>query len=225
MAPAMLAVIALTRPALGAGGAFAVDDAEVGSPGSCKVESWASFANNSARDFIGVVSPACVVSLGRPVEITVPYQRARGDETWGTTLTLKGKTSLAPVETGKLGLGLVGGTTWDLISKENTGGFASIPATFQVVENFKINLNAGWLYDRPNELHWLTWGASFEWNFIKPMTLIAEVFGQSGHTLDPPSVAQPCVQAGLRVTPAEAFDVDFIYGHNITGEKIGRAHV
>ena len=35
--------------------------AEVGEPGNCKVESWASFAKNG--DFIGSTSPDCVVSI------------------------------------------------------------------------------------------------------------------------------------------------------------------
>ena len=50
-----------------AGGAFVVDDAAVDEPGACKIESSASFASN--RDFVGLVTPACVVSLFRPVEL------------------------------------------------------------------------------------------------------------------------------------------------------------
>src|SRR5437867_16557 len=50
-----------------AGGAYYVDDAEIGKIGSCEIESWGSFAANSDR--IGVFSPACVVDLGRPVEL------------------------------------------------------------------------------------------------------------------------------------------------------------
>ena len=57
----------------------------------------------------------------------------------------------------------------------------NIPATFQALENLKLNLNGGWLYDRPNELHWATWGASFDWSVNDRLTLIGEVFGQLGH--------------------------------------------
>src|SRR5438128_2595177 len=74
-----------------AGGAFAVDDSEVGKPGECKVESWVSFAGNS--DFIAASAPACVVNLGRPVELGVQVQRTRSDGEWGTGLTLKAKTN------------------------------------------------------------------------------------------------------------------------------------
>ena len=40
------------------GGAYYVDDAEIGKPGSCEFESWSSFAANGDR--IAVFSPACV---------------------------------------------------------------------------------------------------------------------------------------------------------------------
>ena len=69
--------------ALAAGGAFVVDDAEVGAVGSCKVELWAAFADNT--DFIGVVSPACVANLGRPVELNAAPVRFRSDGEWGSS--------------------------------------------------------------------------------------------------------------------------------------------
>jgi hypothetical protein len=49
------------------GGAYYVDDAEIGKLGSCEIESWSSFAANGDR--IAVFSPACVLNLGVPVEL------------------------------------------------------------------------------------------------------------------------------------------------------------
>jgi hypothetical protein len=209
-----------------AGGAFAVDDSEVGKPGECKVESWVSFADNDGKDFIGVVAPACVANLGRPVELGVQVQRARGDGEWGTGLALKAKTNLIPLEGNRFGLGISGSTGWDLISGENTGGAINLPLTFEVSPQVKVNLNAGWLYERPGSLNWFTWGAGFEWTIAKPITFIAEVFGQAGKLPtvaagDPPapnSIREPRLQAGLRYTPVENVDVDLIYGRNVTGE-------
>lgn len=213
----MLLAFASTQ-AQAAGGAFAVDDSEVGKPGECKVESWVSFGDN--KDFIGAVSPACVVNIGRPVELGAQVQRARGDGEWGTGLTLKAKTNLIPLEGNRFGLGLSGSTSWDLVTGDNTGGTINVPLTFEVSEQFKINLNAGWLHETEGHLNWLTWGAGFEWNFVKPVTLIAEVFGQAGNLPDgaPGSTREPRLQAGLRYTPVENIDVDLIYGRNITGE-------
>ena len=76
-APLLLgAGVLLPAQAHAAGGAFAVDDVEIGKPGDCKVESWASIASN--HDFIAVTSPACVVKLGIPVELGGQLQRSRG---------------------------------------------------------------------------------------------------------------------------------------------------
>ena len=65
----LIIVLAPAPQALAArlGGAYYVDDAEIGKPGSCEIESWGSFALN--RDHIAVFSPACVVNLGGPVEL------------------------------------------------------------------------------------------------------------------------------------------------------------
>jgi hypothetical protein len=48
---------------------------------------------------------------------------------WETALVLKGKTNILPVETGKLGLGLIGGAAFDLLTGENVAIFSTVPAT------------------------------------------------------------------------------------------------
>jgi hypothetical protein len=205
-------------------GAFAVDNAEVSAPGSCKVESWVSFASN--HDFLGVVSPACVVNIGRPVELSAGFVRLRQDGEWGSDAVLKAKTNLIPVEPGKIGIGVFGALAYDLKTGDTTDVLIVMPATWEISEQFKINLNGGWLWDREPDIHRLAWGVGFEWNFVKPVTLIAEVFGFAGRLPaavegEPPprrSETQPRFQAGLRFTPHEKFDIDLIYGRNILGE-------
>ena len=46
------------------------------------------------------------------------------------------------------------------------------------------------------------------------MTLIGEVFGFAGDNKN-----DPRFQLGLRYTPVESFDIDVIYGRNLTGER------
>ena len=211
----VLAVMFFTRgidDAQAASGAYAVDDVEVGAPGSCKVESWLSSASNI--DFVASSVPACVFNFGRPVEISTQFQRFRSDGDWGAGLTVKGKTNIVPIEPGKIGLGFEAGASLDLISRNLNGVFAFVPVTLQLHENFRINLNGGWLWDPSTTQHFATWGAGFEWNFVKPLTLIGEVFGLGGA-----GNSNPRAQLGLRYTPIEAFDIDLIYGRNITGEN------
>jgi hypothetical protein len=201
-------LIALTGRAEAAGGAFVVDDSEVGKPGECKVESWTSFASN--HDFIGVVSPACVLQIFRPVELGAQFQRARSDGVWDTGLTLKGKTSFIPVEGHPFGLGLSGGVTFDLINGGTSAAFFSVPVTFQLAEPLRLNLNIGGLWDLANDRSFVTWGAGFEYSLKKPFTLIGEVFGQGSQNTG--------AQIGIRYTPVEKIDFDLIYGRNLTGE-------
>src|SRR6266480_334015 len=81
----------LAVPAFAArlGGAYYVDDAEIGKAGSCEIESWSSFAANGDR--IAVFSPACVVNPGRPVEVgtNLVDLRSNGQEDVLATLTAK----------------------------------------------------------------------------------------------------------------------------------------
>jgi hypothetical protein len=208
---------ALPSPAQAAGGAFVVDDAEVGKSGECKVESWSSFATDA--DFIGVTSPSCVANLGRPVELGFSLARFRSNGEWGSELLLKGKTSILQAETGTLGLAFSGGVAFDLVTGDHSASIINVPATVKISEQFKINVNAGWLHVRAEDLNWITYGAGFEWNLVKSLTLIGEVFGLAGQNVEPSSQTNPRTQLGLRFTAVESIDIDLIYGHNIFGEN------
>ena len=207
------------RQVSAAGGAYAVDDAAIDEVGACKVESWISLASNT--DLIAVSNPACVVPLFLPVEIGVLAARVRADGEWSTSLLPKAKMTLVKPETGKFGLAIAGGAGFNALTGENTGAFLNIPITYTVSDTFKLNVNAGWLYDRPNALHYASYGAGFEWMPVQdgPVTLIAEVFGLIGERTDPRTIIDPRFQAGIRFTPIKTVDLDLIYGRNIGGEN------
>src|SRR5262245_35539794 len=205
------------RAAHAAGGAFVVDDAAIDEPFACKIESSASFAGN--RDFIGLSTPACVVPFIKPVELGMIFARTRSDGEWSTSIVPKAKMNILPVETGKFGLAVSGGSSFDLLTGEYTGSFVNIPVTYTFSEEFKININAGWIYDRPSDMPFATYGAGFEWIPMKPFTIIGEVFGLLGERTDPHSRTDPRFQIGLRTTPVETVDIDVIYGRNIGGEN------
>ena len=213
--PLMLAagVALIPLRAQAAGGAFAVDDSEIGKPGDCKIESWTSLGDN--RDRSATVSPACVVNFGIPVELGGQMSRTRSDGAWSTAAGPKAKINLLPVETNKFGIGLSGATTWDTGTGQHLGGLINVPVTFQARDNFRINVNAGWAHDAVARMNYLSWGAGFEWEFVPTLTLIGEVYGIAGHRIA--QETDPRAQLGLRITPAKAFDVDVIYGRNITG--------
>ncbi|HEY8267396.1 MAG TPA: hypothetical protein VIG34_01895 [Xanthobacteraceae bacterium] len=194
-----------------ADGAFAVDGSDTAAPGSCKIESWVSFAGNGDQMFI--TSPACVVNLFRPFEFGGTLARTRADGIWGTGLSLKAKTNLLSTEKSPVGVGIAGGVILDLVTQQHTGTFFYVPVTFVLSDMFRINVNGGWLYDHIERKDFATWGAGFEWIVLKnttTVTLIAEVFGQS--------TKQPAIQAGIRFTPHEKVDFDLIYGRNLAGE-------
>lgn len=199
-----------------AGGAFAVDTADVSEAGSCKIESWLSAASNS--DLAGVVNPACVIDVFRPVEFSAQMSRTRTDNVWGTSVAPKAKTNLVPTAVGSFGFAFAAGASFDALTGQNTSVFSVVPATLRLSETIRINLNGGWLWDRTADRHYLAYGAAFDWKLTEIITLTTEVFGQAG-VADDPHVVQPRFQTGLRFRPIETFSLDVIYGRNITGEN------
>jgi len=222
----VLVVSELWAPAApAAGGAYVVDDVVVGNPGECEFDSWASAAGN--HSLVASANPKCVLKLGVPVEVDGLYQRTRSDGVWGTAGTIFAKTNLIPIEGHPFGLALEGGSSWDLITGGNTGGYFFVPVTFQLRKDFRVNLNGGWNYDNVAKINYATWGAGFEWGFANPFKLIGEVYGQLGRLPAvgdgsvPPdrSIIEPRAQIGVRYTPLDKIDIDVIYGHNVTGEN------
>ena len=200
-----------------AGAAYQVDTAEVSEVGSCKVESWVSSAGN--HDVIASVSPACVVSMFRPVEVSAQFSRARADGEWGTGVLPKVKTNIVPTAIGSWGVAISATAAYDLITKENTALFVTVPATLRVSNVVRINLNAGWQLDRTTNRNYFTYGAGFDWRTPDNVwTLTGEVFGQAG-AAEEPGVVEPRFQLGLRYRPVDQFNVDLIYGRNLAGER------
>ena len=88
------------------GGAYYVDDAEIGKPGSCEFESWSSFAANGDR--IAVFSPACVVNFGAPIELGTNIVNLRADGQEDTIATLTAKTVPIPIGPSGFGVAIAG---------------------------------------------------------------------------------------------------------------------
>ena len=199
-----------------ANGAYAVDAADISEVGSCKVESWISTATNT--DFSAVANPSCVANIFKPVELSLLTNRSRSDGDWSTSIAPKAKWNIVPTGIGKFGFAFYAGGSFDALTGDNLTAFAVVPATYRLSETMRFNINAGWLWDRTVDRHYLTYGLGFDWKFTDVLQLTIEAFGQAGAS-DVQSVVRPRFQTGVRYRPNEIFSVDVIYGHNITGEN------
>jgi hypothetical protein len=193
------------------GGAYYVDDAEIGKVGSCEIESWASFAANSDR--IGVFSPACVIDLGRPVEVgtNIVGTRSAGDA--GGTGSLTGKTVLLPLSQKSVGLAVAGAVVYDPINHIASGAILNVPISVDLSKALRVNVNVGAQYNSGPHSWFATGGAGVSWNFVKHWSVISEVFAIVG-----PGQTNPRFQSGIRYSPNKDVDCDLIYGRNLTGE-------
>jgi hypothetical protein len=199
-----------------AGGAFAVDTADVNEADSCKVESWLSAADNADR--AAVVNPACVLNVFREIEFSAQISRTRSGGDWTTSVAPKAKTNFVPTAIGSFGFAGAFGASVDALTGENTSIFAYVPATYRFSDNVRVNLNGGWNWDRTVDRHYFTYGAAIDVRLSEVITWTGEVFGQAG-VADDPYVIRPRFQTGLRYRPIETFSLDVIYGRNITGEN------
>jgi hypothetical protein len=212
----VVAVLLQQDGARAANGAYVVDSADISEVGSCKVESWLSTATNT--DFSAVANPSCVVNIVKPVELSMQTVGSRSDGELGISFAPKAKWNIVPTAIGKLGVAFYAGGALDAATGENLTAFAVVPATYRLSETMRINVNAGWLWDRPSDRHYLTYGLGLDWKLTDVLQWTIEAFGQAGAS-DVPSVVRPRFQTGMRYRPNEIFSVDLIYGRNIMGEN------
>src|SRR5262245_40951725 len=196
------AAMSLSGHAHAAGGAYVVDTSEVSATGSCKVETWLSWASN--KDFIGVANPACVVDVGRPVEFSGGFYRSRFEDEWANGMAPKAKTKIIPSAIGSFGLAITGQAAYDFTTRETTALFVNVPATMRLSAVLRINVNAGWLWARIVDRHYLFYGLGVDWRTPDHVwTFTAEIFGQAGPEQEVATVTQPRFQTGLRVRPID----------------------
>ena len=195
------------------GGAYYVDDAEIGKVGSCEIESWSSFAGNGDR--ISVFSPACVFNFGRPVELGTNLVNLRSEGERDSLATLTAKTVPIPIVGSKgFGLAVAGAIVYDPLNRTGNGLILNVPLTFDFSKQLRININFGAQYysGDPRGLFG-TAGAGVSWTFVPKWSVISEVFAFLG-----PGQTNPRLQSGLRYSPTKRIDWDVIYGRNLTGE-------
>jgi hypothetical protein len=198
-----------------AGTAYAVDTAEVGAPGDCKVEAWGSWARNG--DALATLSPSCIIAGMPRTELVVQTIRGRADGEWYTALSPFMKVNLSPTAIGRPGFAVVGGPVYDAVKGEVASVFGYVPMTLRLSEVMRINVNGGWLVDRQNDRHFATYGVGWDWLFMPKFSLTLEGFGQfDGNRWG--SETKPRFQGGVRYRPVDEFSVDLIYGRNINGE-------
>src|SRR4029450_4093179 len=148
------------------GGAYYVDDAEIGKVGSCEIESWSSFAANGDR--ISVFSPACVFNPGQPVELGTNLINLRSDGEGDSLATLTGKPVRIPIGRTGFGVAIAGAVVYDPFNRTGNGLIVNVPMTFEFSKELRLNVNFGAQYYINGDPHGLfaTAGAGVSWNFV-----------------------------------------------------------
>lgn len=203
--------ILLAAPAVAAGGAYIVDDSEIGPASECKLETWAAFARDRERSF--VAAPACVVSL---IELGVAVERAHADDAWTTAVQPKAKATLLPVDRYGIGVGIAAGAGVTTRTQKADTLAAQIPVSLQPVPEMRVNLNLGWERDRTVPRDYVTWGLGTDVAIRDDLAAIAEVFGRDHG-------ARPGMQVGIRPTLLDGrLDLDVILGRSVTQSRSNR---
>ena len=203
----VLLLLVFAPQAHAAGGAHVVDDANVETPGVCHLESWVT-AYDGERGLANL-SPACTRKAWPRLEIGGAAQHlwdGGDDTTIGPTLKL----NLRPTESG-LGLGLIGAGAWSVHSGRLETASLIVPASRAVTDRVRVNLNAGWVYDRASaHPHTIFYGGQIEADVARDLMLMVEAFGRDH--------GPPGGQIGLRWNPGGGrVDLDLLAGRRIDG--------
>src|SRR4029079_13690988 len=116
----------------------------------------------------------------------------------------------------RFGFSFFAGGSFDALTGENLAAFAVVPATFRFSETMRVNINAGWLWDRMLDRHYLTYGLGFDWKFTDVLQWTIEAFGQPGAS-HVPNVLRPRLQTCILDRPNEICSVDRSDGPSIAG--------
>jgi hypothetical protein len=208
----ILLSVATEASAARLGGAYYVDDAEIGKLGSCEIEFWSSFAANGDR--IAVFSWACVLNLGAPVELGTNIVNLRSGGQGDTIVTITAKTVPIPIGPSGFGLAIAGAVTYDPTHHNDNGAIVNIPVSFDLSKNLRLNFNFGGQYNDGDPADCSRRRApGVSWNFVPQWRVISEVFALIG-----PGQSNPRFQSGVRYSATKDIDWDLIYGRNLTGE-------
>ena len=180
-------------------------------PATARSSAWASAASN--HDFTAVTSPACVVKLGIPVELGGQLQRSRGDGVWGTSGTLKAKANHHPGREGnRFGLGISGGTSWDLVTGAIPAASSTSRSPFRCADRFPHQRQRRLAARRCRATSTTRPGARASSGISsKPVTLIARSLsgiagelpgGEEDEAPSPNSIREPRTQIGIALHAA-----------------------
>ena len=155
----------------------------------------------------------------RPVEVSAQFTRSRADGEWGTGVSPKVKTNIVPTAIGSWGVAISATASYDLITKENTALFVTVPATLRMSNACgSTSTPAGSSTAPPiattSPMARVSTGAPPTMSGPSP----ARCSGRPA-PLEQPGVVEPRFQLGLRYRPVDQFNIDLIYGRNLAGER------
>jgi hypothetical protein len=187
-----------------AGGHHAVDDAAIGEPGDCKVETW--FSRASGGDRLLHAGTGCVIG---PVELSVAGERARGDGQGATTWSAQAKwaTEVAP----GFSVGAAAVPAWQPgASPRFQGTTLTALGTWRARDDISLHLNFGRNFVRDGQSG-NRGGIAAEWAPAPGWQLLAErFFEQDVHF----------ARVGARWAFTEGWSVDISRAQHLKGDGV-----
>jgi hypothetical protein len=207
------AALFLSNGARAANGAYAVDAADIGEAGSCKVE--VGYRRRPTPIFRRR-HPLCAVNI-RPVKFsmqTIPLaQHGEVGYDAGAEGQDQHRADRYPGDWAIPSMQAVRSTR----DQENLTAFAVVRLTFRPAEAYGSTSMAAGVGMRAVDGNYLTYGLGFDWKFTDTLHWTIEACGQAGASADTPS-GGPAAISDRRALPAEqGLSVDVIAGHNRTG--------
>ena len=178
----IIGCLSLISGAHAAGGAYVVDDGSINAPGECTLDLWNKNLRHAGSSHDRVLSTACTTRDLPALQLGATWQHAHDQEN-GVYNLLAPQLKAQLLSRADLGLqlALAANATFAVDRGQIFDSTEwNLPLTYSPTKALRLNLNAGWMraneQAQPNQ-RW-TWGSGVEYDLGKPLTLIAERFGE-----------------------------------------------
>jgi len=200
----VLLALSLASASAHAGRPMVTDDAGVLEAKACHLETWVQESRDSTEYW---AVPAC--NFTGNLELALGGAHIADPQDRQSLAVLQGKTLFKPLETNGWGVGLVFGNRFNPDRSLSGDVYAFVPISFSFRDDrWRLHANLGWLRERENSRHRMTWGVGSEAQLGQRTWLTVETFGQDQ--------GKPFYQVGLRrwILP-DRVQIDATYGSRI----------
>jgi hypothetical protein len=156
-------------------GPIIVEESDIVADKHCRLETWVQKYRTSTAYW---VVPAC--NIGGHLELSLGGARITGPGQRRSEAELQGQVEFREMETNDWGVGLIVGNEFTPGEGFSGDYYATVPVSMSFQDDrLIVHTNLGWMREKEDRRHALTWGIALETGIGKRTAVVAEVYGRN----------------------------------------------